>query len=716
MAIWGNNNNNNGGGSGISEERVLELIDQQPLVTEEENGLARAIDKQVLDKSFLNVNISDMNFNDAEAASSKLVQLSDGYYYPITGQTIQWKDREDKLHISRFYEALGITGTDQQPYVWLGGAVDENGVIVLNGIMRTNSESGPMVYAVSTDGVHWKYGVATTTVERWMPIQYGNGRWIATSGNDSAEYIVGQYVDGDMVWSVSSNMPNPNHSQMFYINDQWILLAKNSGVSRTYYIYTYNPDNNNSFNQITTVILEDGINNSIEQSTIRAWGDKIYVARPYSIEIFSAEFASYSSIRTEVTSYYDTIQLNNIVYLYTRRENTNRLYRISNNDLVAIDTQIPKATNIVALDQDLLWLATENTNMSQFVYRLPSSSYDTKGAYVPTQNPIQLIPYGNDILVISGTLWYSGVIKTSDYVYSVKIDSQIGVPGAANLNNENRWEEIPVLPTGNNALIMRHDNDFKSVQLDQLILNGDTLKVDSSDEYITPVGYKCIPLDPSEPTLYCPVPLADVTTDGNTEVFEDPQCLYYYGYITNKSFNPNNPTEIEVTVWREGSEVKLYYLITDTLYPNTIATTKAVMQLSKKLNIADYAYPVFLGIFGYEDQKLYELCSKKSFELQSGAHAEGLLDLEKMDLNILPNFEINESYPYYDFEILNFSGTYEDGNGAIRQICEDRETDGTFVSMKAEGNKLYLSYNKNDVLYTNVFFQVRFIITPHKPV
>lgn len=588
MAIWGNNNN--GGGSGISEERVIELIEQQPLVTEEENGLARAIDKQVLDKSFLNVNISDMNFNDAEAASSKLVQLSDGYYYPITGQTIHWRDLNDKLHISRFYEALGITGIDQQQYVWLGGAVDENGVIVLNGIMRTNSESGPMVYAVSTDGIHWRYGVATTTVERWMPIQYGNGRWIATSGNDSSEYIVGQYVDGDMVWSVSSNMPNANHSQMFYINDQWILLAKNSGVSLSYYIYTYNPDNN-SFNQITSVILEDGINNSIEQSSIRAWGNNIYVARPYSIEIFTAGFASYSSIQLDVTSYYDTIQINNIVYLYTRRERANRLYRISNNQLVAIDTQIPKGTNIIAHNQDLLWLTTENTNMSQFVVRDPNNTSDIRGSYVPTDNPILLIPYGNDILVISGTLWYSGVIKTSDYVYSVKNDSQIGVPGAANLNNENRWEEIPVLPTGNNALIMRNDNDFKPVQLEQLILDGDTLKVDSSDEYITPAGYKCIPLNPSSPTLYCPESL-DLITIGTSQVYTDPQCTDLYGIVTNKTFNPNNPTEIEV---RATDNNILYYNISNNIYPDTIATSIAVMKLSEEMGDVNTILETIIG-------------------------------------------------------------------------------------------------------------------------
>lgn len=576
MAIWGNNNN--GGGSGISEDRVIELIDQQPLVTEDENGLARSIDKQVLDKSFLNANISDLKFNDAEAASSKLVQLSNGYYYPITGQTIQWKDINDKLHISRYYEALGITGTDQQPYVWIGGAVDENGVIVLNGIRSTSSDSGAMVYAVSTDGIHWKYGVATTTIERWWPIQYGDGRWIATSGNDSSEYIVGQYVDGDMVWSVYSSMPLQNHSQMFYVNSTWLLLAKSSGVSNSYRVYSYNP-NTNDFILRTFVILDEGINNVVEYSTIRAWGDNIYVSRPYSIEIFSAEFASYNSIVHDNYSYMDTIQLNNIVYLYTRRENNNRIYRINDNQLITVSTQIPKSTNIIAHNQDLLWLTTENTVMSQFVYRRPSSSYDVQGSYVPTQNPIQLIPYRDDILVISGTLWFSGVIKTSDYVYSVKNDSQIGLTGAANLNNENRWEEIPVLPTGNNALIMRHDNDFKAVQLEQLILENDTLKVDSSDEYITPVGYKCIPLNPSSPVLYCPESL-DLITIGTSKVYTDQQCTDLYGIVTNKMFNPNNLTEIEV---RSTDNNILYYNISNNIYPDTVATSKAVMELGESI-------------------------------------------------------------------------------------------------------------------------------------
>lgn len=589
MAIWGNNNNN-GGGSGISEDRVLELIDQQPLVTEDDNGLARAIDKQVLDKSFLNANISDLKFNDAEAASSKLVQLSDGYYYPITGQTIHWKDINNKLHISRYYEALGITGTDQQPYVWLGGAVDENGVIVLNGIQSTSSDVGAMVYAVSTDGIHWKYGVATTTIERWWPIQYGDGRWIATSGNDSSECIVGQYVDGDMVWSVYSNMQLQNHSQMFYVNSTWLLLAKSSGVSNSYRIYSYNP-NTNDFILRKVVILDEGINNVVEYSTIRAWGDKIYVSRPFSIEIFSAGFASYSSIVHDNYSYMDTIQLNNIVYLYTRIETTNRLYRISNDELVTIDTQIPKATNIIAHNQDLLYLTTENTSMAQFVYRRPSSSYDVQGSYVPTNNPILLIPYRDDILVVSGTLWFSSVIKTSDYVYSVKNDEQIGLPGAANLNNDNRWEEIPVLPTGNNTLIMRYNNDFKAVQLEQLILNGDTLKVDSSDEYITPAGYKCIPLNPSSPTLYCPESL-DMIVIGTSQVYTDPQCTDLYGIVTNKTFNPNNPTEIAV---RATDNNILYYNISNNIYPDTVATSKAVMELGEEIGDINTILETIIG-------------------------------------------------------------------------------------------------------------------------
>lgn len=716
-------NSNSESDSGLSSKEVQELIKEnldnpENLVTEDENGIARAIDKKVTDKSMINSVILSAQFASAAEASKRLTEVSDGFYSPVHAQTMHWLDLNGNLHLSRYSEALGISGLDRKPLCWLGGAVNENKVVVLNGVNKNNSDVGGMAYAISTDGIHWKYGVATETVERWLPIQYGDGLFIANSGNSSQEYIVGtlQGPNQDSIqWSVFSNMPSGYHSVMQYCDGVWVVCGNQGGVAYSYDIYIYDPYEG-TFNLLLNVNRGD-VRTNVAGITLKVWDGKLYITDNYGLDIINLETMSLmATYSISGYAWYDIIKFEDSIYLYGRRQN-GFVYLVTDSGLKQMVGGFPRSTNIVEHNGYLFWLGNfgddGTTNIAYTNYFSIETTGQTMGAKIDTTCPIQLLPYGDDILVISGTVMYN-TVANSDFVYSLKANTLRSA--RPTINNVNRWEEVPVLPTGNDSLIMRHDNDFKTVRLEQLILNDDTLKVDSSDEYLAPVGYKCLPLDPSEPTLYCPVPLADVTTDGNTELFEDPQCLYYYGSITNKSFNPNNPTEIEVTVWREGSEVQLYYLITDTLYPDTIATTKAVMQLSKKLNIADYAYPVFLGIVGYEDQKLYELCSKKSFELQSGTHAEGLLDLEKMDLNILPNFEINESYPYYDFEILNFSGTYEDENGAIRQICEERETDGTFVSMKAEGNKLYLSYNKNDVSHTNVFFQVRFMIMPHRPV
>jgi hypothetical protein len=234
------------------------------------------------------------------------------------------------------------------------------------------------------------------------------------------------------------------------------------------------------------------------------------------------------------------------------------------------------------------------------------------------------------------------------------------------------------------------------------------------------MGYKCIPLNSDNPILYCPVPLNEVRTEASddlyeTEVFLDSQCEDYFGYITNKDFNINNPTEIEVTVWQDGRESQLYYLLSEELYPDTVATSRAVMELSKKLKPNDYAYPVYLGYVGWEDERLYEISGNFGLDLPAGQHAEEIFDLESIELNDFPNLEVDESYPYFDFQVLNFSGTYSD-DGAVRQICEDREEDGTFVSMKAEGTKLFLSYNKTEDFYTEIYFQCRFIMRRHAPV
>ena len=145
----------------------------------------------------------------------------------------------------------------------------------------------------------------------------------------------------------------------------------------------------------------------------------------------------------------------------------------------------PRSTNIVEHNGYLFWLGNfgddGTTNIAYTNYFSKETTGETMGAKIDTTCPIQLLPYGDDILVISGTAMYNTVAK-SDFVYSLKANTLRSA--RPTINNVNRWEEIPVLPTGNDALIMRHNNDFKTVQLEQLILNDDTLKVDSSDEYL----------------------------------------------------------------------------------------------------------------------------------------------------------------------------------------------------------------------------------------
>ncbi len=715
-------NSNSESDSGLSSEEVQELITEnldnpENLVTEDENGIARAIDKKVTDKSMINSVILSAQFASAAEASKRLTEVSDGFYSPVHAQTMHWLDLNGNLHLSRFHEALGISGLDRKPLCWLGGAVNENKVVVLNGVNKNNSDVGGMAYAISTDGIHWKYGVATETVERWLPIQYGDGLFIANSGNSSQEYIVGtlQGPNQDSIqWSVFSNMPSGYHSVMQYCDGAWFVCINQGGTATRYDIYIYDPYEG-TFNLLLNVNRGD-VRTNVAGITLKVWDGKLYITDNYGLDIINLETMSLmATYSISAPTWYDIIKFEDRIYLYGRRQN-GFVYLVTDSGLKQMVGGFPRSTNIVEHNGYLFWLGNfgddGTTNIAYTNYFSIETTGETMGAKIDTTCPIQLLPYGDDILVISGTAMYN-TVANSDFVYSLKANTLRSA--RPTINNVNRWEEIPVLPTGNDALIMRHDNDFKTVQLEQLILNDDTLKVDSSDEYLAPVGYKCLPLNPSEPTLYCPVPLADVTTDGNTEVFEDPQCLYYYGYITNKSFNPNNPTEIEVTLWQNGQEIQLYYVISDNLYPNTIATSRAVMELSKKIAPADYIYPVYLGIEGWEDQKLYELCGNVYLDLEAGSHAEVLCDLENLDLSTLPNFEINEGYPYYDFQILNFSGTYTD-NGARRQICEDREEDGTFVAMKSEGNQLLLSYNKTESSYINVYFQCRFMIMPHAPV
>ena len=138
-------NSNSESDSGLSSEEVQELITEnldnpENLVTEDENGIARAIDKKVTDKSMINSVILSAQFASAAEASKRLTEVSDGFYSPVHAQTMHWLDLNGNLHLSRFHEALGISGLDRKPLCWLGGAVNENKVVVLNGVNKNNSE------------------------------------------------------------------------------------------------------------------------------------------------------------------------------------------------------------------------------------------------------------------------------------------------------------------------------------------------------------------------------------------------------------------------------------------------------------------------------------------------------------------------------------------------------------------------------------------------
>lgn len=712
-------NSNSESDSGLSSEEVQELITEnldnpENLVTEDENGIARAIDKKVTDKSMINSVILSAQFDSAASASDKLVEASNGFYAPVHGQTMHWVDLNSELHLSRYSEALGVSGLDKKPLCWLGGATNDK-VVVLNGVNSQSTDVGGMVYAISADGIHWKYGVATNTVERWYPIQYGGGLFIANTGNSSKEYIIGrlQGPNQDSIsWSVYSNMPGAYHSVMYYCDDAWLVCTNSGGTSYTYDIYIFDPDNG-TFSLLTTV-NRGNVQNDISKNQLKIYDGKLYVSDSFGVDIIDLQTMTVlSTFATSNREIFETIKFKDSIYLYGRIQG-NSVYKITDDGLQNLVAIYPRKTNIIEHNGYLFWLGSLENDKSNLIYTGSFSKETTKeqnGTEFDTNNPVQLLPFGDDILVISGFYRYFSA-ENSDFVYNVRANSLRA--SSPTINNVNRWEEIPILSTGNDVLLMRRDNQFKAVQLHQLKMEDETLSVDSSDEYLAPVGYKCTPLSPSNPILYCPEKLENITV-GSSEVFTDSQCMYYFGYITNKTFNPNNPTEIEVTLWQNGQEIQLYYVISDNLYPNTIATSRAVMELSKKIAPANYVYPVYLGIEGWEDQKLYELCGNVYLDLEAGSHAEVLCDLENLDLSTLPNFEIDEGYPYYDFQILNFSGTYTD-NGARRQICEDREEDGTFVAMKSEGNQLLLSYNKTESSYINVYFQCRFMIMPHRPV
>ena len=83
-------------------------------------------------------------------------------------------------------------------------------------------------------------------------------------------------------------------------------------------------------------------------------------------------------------------------------------------------------------------------------------------------------------------------------------------------------------------------------------------------------------LQNSNGVCWCMVDVADMVNN-TTKVYSDEECTTEIGVVTNHSYNPNNPLDVEVNI---GGTTEVY-VIDQTKIPQSLSTTAAVIQLNQ---------------------------------------------------------------------------------------------------------------------------------------
>jgi len=537
------------------EEELETKQDVLGLVTEEINGIARSLDKKILDKSFINSNAIDEGhlYNSADEASESLIVESDGYYYPTTGSTMHYLNQNKDLILSRFYKSLGISGNANTPYRWTGAAY-KNGMYVISSQSDVNDGEGACKVAYSTNGTQWTIIEASSTHESWRKVEAGSDYFIIWSGNRSSEYL---YSTDGISWNLASALQNIYHIGFKYRNGRWVAIGR-EGVGAS-----------NVMIEEFTLINQNPLRSEIVvESTFHA-NDFEFLNSNYVI-LGGSQLMIVDAIDKTQISYIQLSNPYNHIYL-----SNGKLFLLATNKIAVSDDGItwtekdlyfnPSTNIIYSAGKYLCASASEN----KIYYSLDLDTWQSMT--LPSSSSeswCDMIDSPNGILLTAGALNPYQQGWMTDIAYLLNSSNLV-------VKNLGLWVEMPVLDTSTNSILAVSDRKFVNVQLDKyLTLINDMLSVTTFDRYTKYANHPAIALSNLSEYQQIWINVANsAIVDGTTNAYSDEACTQSIGVITRHDYNLNNPLEIEVTI---DSSIFVYEYI-NSLYPEGVASMKALI-------------------------------------------------------------------------------------------------------------------------------------------
>ena len=546
------------------------------VVTEENDGLARAFDKKIHDHSFANTANMGDGATPSDAVETYLTS-EDPQYVPEYGQIVGWEDETGKLRLSRM-----TTPSLRLPIKsrWIAGVYDdvhETVCILSSGDPSDNNINGDFCVAVRKMTTSWKV-IGAQDNEKWNSLAYGNGIIVATTGNSSNEFRWS--ADGGYTWSHSSALAmdywlrvrfNPSDNCFYFVATNRIV--KSSDLQSFSTVFTAPSSSsirdiafmeNSQFAYLYTkngeTYLRVGYNDVMHTSNFIMrdlyYADGYFTMCNDTFTWISKYYPNDPNLKLhDVASYYDIDDPD--VVISSAGGDAITLFLCGDIDRPPYDTIIRKVVISNGHVQSTSEVTYGRTDYPSGVFASHAFLSVNDGEYC-------LFVFGG------GHSDYSSAYQknSSDWAKMLKLDLSEFPPIT--------WEEIPVLNDKTDGLLCAKNGEFSECEVEKPYVtykNGE-LNVNHSDRYTEYENYRLIEKTTGDDPLilWCIADLSSVV-DNSTYVYEDEACTIVAGIITRHSYNPNNPNDVEVQI--DG--VSYTFDFQTSKIPVSLATTKALI-------------------------------------------------------------------------------------------------------------------------------------------
>lgn len=580
--------------------------DKMPLVTEDENGKARAFDKVILDHSLQNSAQFGMRA-DEDAAMDHIVS-EDPQYAPRLGQMLTWQDDGGEYKLSRYsYDTKFKLPIKTQ---WAYSVYDDvhDTICCLSFGEPTGALQGNFTAATRRVRGTWQV-VEYPNFERWFQLCYGNGTIVALSGNRSKEIMVS--VDGGFNWELYT-LPGETYwkrvryhgGRFYFINDNAYYETEDFQNYTNQSVYgarildlTWKNDNiillykkatgADGANEIYIDDTADGGNEKkIPQIFAGYWADLInsFVYVCNNIYTFFSAFGYSATDPDDGLKKYSQVSVN-ITTGQCRVENGGQGINSYKGvqDIVAVqDKNNPDNGTIYVFGEKI-------GNLDQPIYK---ETFD-----------VNTFPGATNVeATIRSDVSTHGCIVRGDYVFLMKGASQNGGWADSDYNadetwildadtleettiNFSPWEQIPLIKEEAEGIVGVENKKTYNVSVEKPFLQfkNKTLSANASDRTTEYSNYR---LTRGDLEIWCIAERNDIV-DNTTKVYADEECTDEIGVITNHNYNINNPNDTEVLIDGET----LVFTFIDSKIPVFLATTAAIIEaLKKKVDVGNAIY------------------------------------------------------------------------------------------------------------------------------